>query len=136
MCWISYAKKEFKPYDIPQPNYLYTTMIGSLIWAALCTQPDIAYAINTSHGPECIGAVKRIVHYLKGTMSHSIMYSEYRSSIEAVGYADAHWAEGHDWKSIYIFIMSGGAVVWSSKKQGTIALSTLEAEYTVISHAT
>ena len=32
--------------------------------------------------------------------------------------------------------MSGGATTWSTKKQGTIALSTLEAEYTAISHAT
>ena len=33
-------------------------------------------------------------------------------------------------------MMSGGAITWSAKKQGTIALSTLEAEYTAISHAT
>ena len=30
------AKKKFKPYDRPRPNYPYTTMIGSLMWAALC----------------------------------------------------------------------------------------------------
>ena len=30
------AKKKFKPYDGPWPNYPYTTMIGSLMWAALC----------------------------------------------------------------------------------------------------
>ena len=32
--------------------------------------------------------------------------------------------------------MSGGAVAWSAKKQGSIALSTLEAEYISLSHAT
>jgi hypothetical protein len=33
----------------------------------------------------------------------------------------------------YVFIMSGGAVTWSSKRQATIALSTVEAEYVVMS---
>ena len=82
--------------------------------------------------------MKRIVCYLKGTVSHGITYSKSGSNIEAIGYADADWAEGHDQKLIsgYIFIMSGGVVVWSAKKQGTIALSTLEAEYTMVSHAT
>ncbi len=67
-----------------------------------------------------------------------ITYSKSESGIEAVGYADADWAEGHDRKSIlgYVFMMSGGAIAWSAKKQGTIALSTLEAKYTAISHAT
>ena len=29
----------------------------------------------------------------------------------------------------YVFIMAGGAVTWSSKRQATVALSTVEAEY-------
>jgi len=33
-----------------------------------------------------------------------------------------------------MFIMSGGAIAWSAKKQGSIALSTLEAEYVVLCH--
>src|SRR5260370_8309380 len=55
-----------------------------------------------------------------------------------IGYADADWAEDKDRKSISgnVFIMSGGAIAWSAKKQGTIALSTLEAEYMALSHAT
>ena len=47
-------------------------------------------------------------------------------------------AEGHDCKSIsgYVFMMSGGVIAWSTKKQGTIALSTLKAKYAAISNAT
>ena len=40
----------------------------------------------------------------------------------AIGYADVDWAEDKDQKSISgnIFIMSGGAIAWSTKKQGLI----------------
>src|SRR5258708_14782292 len=46
-------------------------------------------------------------------------------------------AEEKDRKSISgnSFMMSGGAVSWSAKKQGLVALSTLEAEYISICHA-
>src|SRR5260370_32038447 len=119
-------------------------MIGSLMWAALCKQPNIAFAVNSlaqfnlSFGPEHIARVKQNFRYLKGTINYDIQYSQSNSGTMTIGYADADWAEDKDWKSISgnVFIMSGGAIAWSAKKQGTIALSTLEAEYVALSHAT
>jgi len=71
-------------------------------------------------------------------INYGIQYSHSKSGTMAIGYADADWAEDKDRKSISgnVFIMSGGAVAWSAKKQGLIALSTLEAEYISLSHAT
>ena len=34
--------------------------------------------------------------------------------------------------AIYVFQISGGAVIWSTKKQSYVALSTAEAEYTAL----
>src|SRR5260221_7542383 len=109
------------------------TMIGSLMWAALCTCPNIAFAVNnlvqfnSSYGPEHIAGVKQIFHYLKGTIDYGIQYSHSNLGTKAIGYANVDWAEEKDQKSILgnVFIMSGGAVAWSTKKQGSIALSTL-----------
>ena len=45
---------------------------------------------------------------------------------------DADWgANVNDWKSIsgYVFQMANGPISWQSKKQPTIALSSMEAEY-------
>jgi hypothetical protein len=35
--------------------------------------------------------------------------------------------------SSFVFLMAGGVVTWSSKRQATVALSTVEAEYIVMS---
>ena len=35
----------------------------------------------------------------------------------------------------YVFIVGGGAITWRSKKQTTIALSSMEAEYIALSEA-
>src|SRR5260370_37809340 len=71
-------------------------------------------------------------------IDYGIQYSHSKSGTMAIGYTDADWAEDKDQKSISgnVFIMSGGAITWSAKKQGLIALSMLEAEYISLSHMT
>ena len=46
-------------------------------------------------------------------------------------YSDTDWGDLDDRKSIsgYVFLISGGAVSWRSKKQTCVALSTAEAKY-------
>lgn len=54
-----------------------------------------------------------------------------------VGYADTDWGSQNDHHSIssYAFIIDGGAIAWSSKKQPIVALSTTEAELIAATHA-
>jgi hypothetical protein len=64
--------------------------------------------------------------------------NEYQEIIGA-GYSDADYASNpDDRKSIsgYSYLLGGAAYAWSSKKQSTTALSSTEAEYTAIAHAT
>ena len=82
-------------------------------------------------------AIKCVLRYLKGTIKHGILYSQEISG-ECVGYSDADWAgDINDRKSTsgYVFQISGAAVTWRSKKQGCVALSTVEAEYNALSSA-
>ncbi len=53
------------------------------------------------------------------------------------GFADAAFANHDDQKSTsgYVFIAAGGVITWKSKKQTTIALSSTEVEYVVLSEA-
>ena len=55
-----------------------------------------------------------------------------------VGNTDSDWAGcpiSCKSTSGYIFMMSGGAICWESKKQGCIALSSSEAEYIALAEA-
>jgi len=122
----------------------YATLIGSLMYLAIGTRPDIAYSIQClaqfTQNPKPVHwtAVKRIFRYLKGTRTLGITYdgSNELNTNELNIYCDADWASDSDRKSIsgYVITLAGGAVAWSSKKQSTVALSTAEAEYVAATH--
>ncbi|KAJ3475377.1 hypothetical protein NLI96_g11880 [Meripilus lineatus] len=125
--------------DIP-----YQTAIGSLMYAAVATRPDISFAVqalsqfNANPSPLHWTAVKHVLRYLKGTQQLGITYGRIQDIAEE-GWTDADWAQcllDRRSTSGYVFIMAGGAVSWSSKKQQTVALSTMEAEYLALAHAT
>ena len=53
------------------------------------------------------------------------------------GFADAAYANNTDYRSTsgYVFIVAGGAVMWGSRKQTSVALSSTEAKYVALSKA-
>ncbi len=76
-------------------------------------------------------AVKRIFRYLQGTLQIKLQFGATPSK-EVLGYYDADWGgDLEDRRSTtgFVFIIGGGAISWSSKRQPTIALSTTKAEY-------
>jgi hypothetical protein len=119
-------------------------MIGKLMYAALCTWPDIVFAVthlsqfNSCFSHAHITAIKRVLRYLKGTSYMGLTYHQTDEIFGEVGYSDADWASSSlDCKSVSgnVFLLGGAAVTWLSKKQPTIALSTMEAEYMAIAQA-
>ena len=60
------------------------------------------------------------------------------SNLHLVGYSDVDWGGDLDQRkatSDYAFLLSNGAISWSTKKQSYIALSTIESEYVTCSAA-
>jgi hypothetical protein len=81
-------------------------------------------------------ALERILHYLKGTMSLGIHYTEYPIVLE--GYCDANWISDVD--EIYatsgcVFSLGGGVVSHKSCKQTILTRSTMEAKLTALNTA-
>lgn len=120
----------------------YANAIGSLMYAMMCTRPDICYAVGlvsryqSNPGQKHWIAVKRILAYLKGTADYSLCYQG--GNMHLIGYTDADWGGDLDERkstSGYAFLLSQGAISWSSKKQSCIALSTMEAEFVACSAA-
>lgn len=122
----------------------YATAIGMLMYAAICTRPDIAFAVQTlsqfNQKPTKThwSAIKRVFRYLSGTRSFKLTYGGDGTDSELIGFTDADWASNRiDRRSIsgYCYMIGGGAVTWSSKKQPIVALSSAEAEYIAETHS-
>jgi hypothetical protein len=119
----------------------YCEAVGSLMYASLGTRPDISYAVTTvSHfssnpGQAHWDAIRRIYRYLLGTTTLKLTYGGVESAL--TGYTDADGSMGEDRRAVsgYAFLIDGGAVSWSSKRQDIISLSTTESEYVAATHA-
>lgn len=115
---------------------LYKQMVGSLMYLT-ATRPDLMFVVSLisrfmANPTELhFGTAKRIMRYVKGTLEFGIWYQREGKS-ELLGYTDSDYAGDVDDSrstSGYVFLMSGGAVAWSSRKQPIVTLSTTEAEY-------
>ncbi|XP_062080396.1 uncharacterized mitochondrial protein AtMg00810-like [Humulus lupulus] len=115
---------------------LYRSMTGSLMYLT-ASRLDISYSVGVcaryqgnpmeSH----VTAVKRIIRYVNDTQEYGIWYSnETNSNLFCFSVAD--WAGNTDDRkstSGGCFYMGNNLVSWHSKKQNSISLSTVEAEY-------
>ncbi|KAJ9556974.1 hypothetical protein OSB04_011588 [Centaurea solstitialis] len=116
----------------------YASAIGSIMYAMLCTRPDVAYSVSvTSRYQQNPGephwvAVKNILKYLRRTKEMFLVFGGSEDEISVIGYSDASFQTDRDdfrSQSGYVFTLNGGAISWKSSKQDTIADSTTEAEY-------
>jgi Reverse transcriptase (RNA-dependent DNA polymerase) len=120
----------------------YQVAVGSLMYAAITTQPDISFTVQqlsqftSNPGHQHWEAAKRVIWYLKGTRNHFLVLGE-TENIKLIGYTNSDWANDPDRRrsiSGYLFTLGGGVISWSSKNQQTVAASSCEAEYTATHH--
>ncbi|KAK1618325.1 hypothetical protein QYE76_023842 [Lolium multiflorum] len=124
-------------------NIPYASAVGSIMYAMLCTRPDIAHAVSLTSryqsdpGMEHWTAVKNILKYLKRTKDMFLCYGGDQELV-VTSYTDASWNTDPDdskSQSGYVFILNGAAVSWASSKQCTVAKSSTESEYIAASEA-
>ncbi|KAM1100035.1 hypothetical protein ACFX2B_006478 [Malus domestica] len=141
---LSKSMEPKTPEEIRQMSCIpYASAIGSLMYAMICTRPDIAYAVSitsryqSNPGSEHWTAVKTVLKYLRRTKDMFLVYGG-ASELRVEGYTDADFQSDVDDRSSnsgYVFTLNGGAVSWKSKKQSVIADSTTEAEYVAAAEA-
>jgi Reverse transcriptase (RNA-dependent DNA polymerase)/GAG-pre-integrase domain len=97
-------------------NVPYREAVGSLMYAAMGTRPDIAFATSTvaqyseNPGWKHWEAVKRIFRYLSGTRNLQLTYGGEERGL--IGYVDADGASQDHRRAIsgYVFMVDGEAV--------------------------
>ncbi|DAZ97845.1 TPA: hypothetical protein N0F65_002515, partial [Lagenidium giganteum] len=120
----------------------FPSLMGSLLWLARCTRPDISFAVHRAsrrtHAPTHGDwrMAKRILHYLIGTRDFSLLLrcsqNHTNASVRVSAYSDANYAgDAVDRKSVSggLVLLNDAPISWMCKKQTAVALSTAEAEF-------
>lgn len=114
----------------------YASWVGSLMYAQVCTRPDVAFTISvlgrfqSSAGEAYQNAAKRVMRYLQRTEDHTLVYRKTQDQRSYVslhkdikhrleGYDDLDFAGcPDDTKSTWgcVILMACGAVSWKSVK--------------------
>jgi hypothetical protein len=129
----------------PIETTLYRQAVGCLLYLSNCTRLDISYPVGQlarhMHNPRIhhLRLVKQVLRYLNGTQNLGIIYrhSTDRKPNPYDLYADATWGSESDRVSFqgWVIVRAGGAVIWTSQRQRSTALSSMEAEFMAASEA-
>jgi len=101
---------------------------------------NLVAQFGSNPGIAHLEAAKCILHYLKGTIDPNLVLDRrMKGGFDLVGWTDSNWAQDPDdcqSTSRFAFDVGGGVISWSSKKQPTIAMSSVEAKYIASANAT
>ena len=136
-----------------QEIHAYQRRVGSSLFAAVVTRPDVARAASKlseqlrNPSPDHLAAANQCISYLYGTRHLAIEYAASSNHQEVIATtvpmeifensADASFANNPDHRSRegYVFKLYGGPIDWVSRKQSTVTTSTTEAELLAMLHA-
>ncbi|CAI7933340.1 unnamed protein product, partial [Closterium sp. NIES-54] len=116
----------------------YAELVGSLMYAMMCTRPDLAYPISvrarfvgtSRHTEVQWKAAKRVLRYLRSTKDHALTLSGSSPPLLS-DFSDSSWADSQpDRRSSYGygFTLGSSLVSWHSTRSSSVSLSTREAE--------
>ena len=122
-------------------NIPYREAIGSLLYLANASRPDICYTVNvlSRHQNNMTRTewdmIKQVFGYLKGTRTLGLTYLGKTNDVQA--FSDASFADCRNSRTTSGFVVKlyGDSVAWRMCKQNYVALSTCQAEFVSMSDA-
>lgn len=130
-------------------DFSYPSAVGMLLYLASNSRPDISFAVHQcacfTHSPKVSHgeAIRRICRYLKGTSTQGLILRPTKK-LSLDTYVDADyaglWRREDDQDPVcvksrtgFVISLANCPLIWQSKLQGQVALSTMEAEYIALS---
>ena len=123
-------------------SFPYMGIIGSLLYLAINTRPDIIYHVcmlarfSCNHTPQACYVLAHLLSYVAGTTSFGVTYrfSDLVDIYEIIteAYSDADWAGDRRTRRStagYLVFVAGAPIAWYSKLMPTVAASSMESEY-------
>jgi hypothetical protein len=136
--------KELLPYDgrasLASINQ-YQRKVGSILYAAVITRPDIAFAasrlarFNTNPGEEHHAEADRVIRYLGRTKSLALQLGGSDTFEVASDASFADNSRDRTSSQAYVMRLFGGTIGWRANKQDTVTTSTTEAELLALAQA-
>ncbi|MBW0471254.1 hypothetical protein O181_010969 [Austropuccinia psidii MF-1] len=129
---LIFEREEFQTVKIN-----YQSAVESLSYLSSATRPDLSYSVSTlskfleNPGIQHWKSFLHILRYLRGTKNIEL---NYQRNIEQppIAYSNADWGNFHSTRiSVmgYPVRFNGNLVIWKTRKQQTVSLSSVEAEY-------
>jgi hypothetical protein len=143
------SKRRLRPAQLPlsesdarlMSGFDYKGAVAALFYVARATRPDIAHSVSQvarfmdRPGPCHREAVLRIYRYLQRTRSVALRMKATDMALgvhDCEAFSDADWAgctETSKSTTGWIVRVGGSTVAWYTKRQGSVAQSSCEAEY-------
>ncbi|KAL9859240.1 putative RNA-directed DNA polymerase [Arabidopsis thaliana] len=121
----------------------YANTVGSIMYSMIGTRPDLAYPLDVISRfmsrplKDHWQAAKWVLRYMKGTETKKLCYMK-QDDFLLRGYCDSDYGSNFDTRrsiSGYVFTIGGNTIIWKSKLQKVVALSTTESEYMALTEA-
>ena len=111
----------------------YANVVGSLMYAQVCTRPDIAFIVNvlgrylSNPGHDHWVAAKKGMRNLQIKKDFMLVYRRVDNlKVVVYSYSDfGYCSDDRKSTSRYIFMLASGTISWKSVKQSLIASSTM-----------
>lgn len=146
-----YKSTDSEAEEMASKKLPYRSVVGSLMYIAISTRPDISYAVGvlSQHleRPSLThwNLAMHVIRYLSGTKTMGIRYHTGDNQVNGLQswyypqcHVDSDWAgDPNSRRSTtgYLFTLNGGAISWKSSLQPTVSLSSTEAEYRATTEA-
>jgi Reverse transcriptase (RNA-dependent DNA polymerase) len=130
-----------------QDQAIYRSGVGSLLYLVKYSRPDIANAVRElakcmgKASPAAYKELKRVLKYVLSTKNYGLYIEPKVSKVnkwEMIVYTDSDWAGDKDNRHSvtgYVMYFMNVPIMWKSRLQKTVALSSTEAEYYALSEA-